>query len=272
MISEDKIRDYYFDLKDIIYIERDEDGNVLHTNDPSILSYYDEIINSDIVENNQYYHIDSKKWYEVIKVNFYNDKTSSFHMIEYIEDVTNLKEKFSKLKLDSLTGLMRNREECNKLIDEYITKALDSKEEFSILIGDIDYFKTVNDTYGHHCGDFVLRVVGKLLLSCTKQSSDEYDSANNDIVLRFGGDEFLIFLKNVSEEETIEKVNEITSKIKKEKLNYDDQTISVSMSFGYAHSSTQNLNTEEVNVSEIRENLSKKADEILYEVKKNRNY
>ena len=270
MMSEDKIRDYYFYLKKIVYIEKDENGNILHTNNPDILADYDEIIHSEIVENNQYYHMKSKKWYEVIKFSFFDDKTESFHTIEYIEDVTNTKHELHKLKLDSLTGLMRNREECDKLIDDYIEKAIKKQEEFSILIGDIDYFKTVNDTYGHHCGDFVLRVVSKILLKCTNFVHNDYDSINNDIILRFGGDEFLILLKNVSEDDTLQRIDKITKMIANEKMNYDDQNISVTMSFGYAHFKSDEYVNQKP--SEIRDDLSKKADDALYIVKNNRNH
>ena len=269
-MNEGKIKDYYFNLKNIIYIEKDEKGNILNTNNSEILSYYDDIINSSIVEDNQYYYARDKKWFEIIKIDFYDEKTSDFHLIEYIEDITDIKDKFSKLKLDSLTGLMRNRDECNKLIEEYINNALINNEEFSILIGDIDYFKSINDTYGHHCGDLVLRRVSKCLLKCTKQSGDVYDYENDDIILRFGGDEFLILLKNSSLNETIDKIKEITSMVKDENIIYDNQNISIAMSFGYAHFNKDDFSS--ISASKIRNELSKKADENLYNVKKNRNH
>lgn len=270
MINEDEIKNNYFNLQKIIYIEKDEQGNILKTNNKEILSYYDEIIGSEIVENNQYYHIGHKKWYKITKSKIHDDTRAVFHTIEYIEDITELKKKYLQLKLDSLTGLMRNREECNKLIDDYINKAIDKKEEFSILIGDIDYFKNINDTYGHYCGDFVLRTVSKILLDFINYSDDGYTFIYHDIILRFGGDEFLILLKNISEKNTITKINDITRKIKNQKLNYNNQSIPVSMSFGYAHFNSKNYLGQ--SASKIRDELSKKADEQLYVVKKSRNY
>lgn len=271
MISEEKIKDYYFKFKNIIYIEKDEDGNIINTSNKDLLPYYDEIINSTINEGNQYYHIRSKKWYMIEKVNFYNDKTSSFHTVEYIEDISCLKKKIHKLKLDSLTGLMKNRDECNYLIDKYIVKALKENKEFSIVIGDIDKFKGINDTYGHLAGDFVLKEVAAKLLHCTNQSDDEYISDNNDIILRFGGDEFLILLKDSSLEDTINKIQQIDESIKNNEVFVDGKTIRVTMSLGYGHYDNKKYPNENLTCDEIRERLSKEADENLYNMKNKRN-
>lgn len=265
----DKIKDYYFDLKKISYIERDKNGKVLYTNNPDILGIYDEIVSSNVCEGNQYYHSGSKTWYEIIKADFYSEEDLSVHVVEYLEDITKLKEKISKLNLDSLTGLMRNRIECNKMINDYIEYALKKDEEFSILIGDIDYFKNINDTYGHHCGDYVLKTVSKILLDNTYQFNDKFDYHNKDIILRLGGDEFLILLKNISLESTISKIKVITSKIEHEDINYNGKSIPVSMSLGYAHFNKDEFLNQ--NIDSIREKLSIMADENLYMIKKNRN-
>jgi len=67
-------------------------------------------------------------------------------------------------------------------------------DEYCIILVDIDHFKAVNDTYGHSAGDSVLREVANILQACIRQ---------NDIVSRFGGEEFCIVLPGASQEQTM---------------------------------------------------------------------
>ena len=87
-------------------------------------------------------------------------------------------------------------------------------------------------------------------------------------MIRFGGDEFLILLKNVTLEETKQKMEEISSKISDSCFLYEGKNVSVSISIGYSHF----LDNEDKskNSTEIRKVLSKKADNCLYQKKRNR--
>jgi len=99
-----------------------------------------------------------------------------------------LKDKNSNLEisanLDTLTGLMNRRS-----LKEYLSKAFDNArgkgQDFSILMCDIDDFKKVNDTYGHECGDLVLKNIAQLLKGETRPE---------DVVFRWGGEEMLILI------------------------------------------------------------------------------
>lgn len=116
---------------------------------------------------------------------------------------------------DTLTGLPNRAslfQGAQKMIDEYNRHILDkkyahhtdiesnaNKEEFAILFLDIDYFKSVNDTYGHDAGDEVLKVAAKILL--------EKFPRKTDIVARYGGEEFVVVLKETHIQEVLEKLS-----------------------------------------------------------------
>ncbi len=90
---------------------------------------------------------------------------------------------------DSLTGLY-NRKYLESTIPKITSQAERSGISFGILLLDIDYFKMINDTYGHDIGDNAIRVVSQTLLENIRES---------DIAIRFGGEEFLILLYNCDE-------------------------------------------------------------------------
>jgi len=95
------------------------------------------------------------------------------------------KEKMRKLALtDSLTGLY-NRRYFNRLAKEAIIRALRYSRPLSIMVFDIDYFKQVNDTFGHNYGDLVLKEVAKVTREVLRST---------DIPARYGGEEFIVLL------------------------------------------------------------------------------
>ncbi|MBQ3665483.1 MAG: GGDEF domain-containing protein [Lachnospiraceae bacterium] len=96
----------------------------------------------------------------------------------------------TKSRTDFLTGLY-NREYTKALIDEYFENNHNSNGVFCIV--DIDDFKNVNDIFGHITGDELLREIAKRLNQAVE---------GNDIIGRFGGDEFVVFMKNVENEES----------------------------------------------------------------------
>ncbi len=95
---------------------------------------------------------------------------------------------------DSLTGVL-NKSTALTQIGRYLLTRIDNTH-CALLIIDLDNFKKVNDKYGHQVGDRLLNQVGEILHEAFR---------GNDIVVRFGGDEFVVLMKNVFDDEIIER-------------------------------------------------------------------
>ncbi|MFT7004181.1 MAG: two-component system cell cycle response regulator [Sulfurimonas sp.] len=100
---------------------------------------------------------------------------------------------------DAMTGLY-NRRFLEEVIDKIMHQASRSKETYSVMMIDVDFFKKVNDTYGHDTGDKVIVEIGKLLRDNIRES---------DLAIRYGGEEFVVMLHNASEEGTQEIAQKI---------------------------------------------------------------
>ena len=104
----------------------------------------------------------------------------------------------SSLK-DGMTGLY-NRRFLDEFIDTFMHQAKRSNETYSVLMLDVDFFKSVNDTYGHDVGDQVIIAIGKVLRENIRES---------DLAVRYGGEEFLVLLHNATKEGTLNVANNI---------------------------------------------------------------
>lgn len=125
---------------------------------------------------------------------------------------------------DMLTGLY-NRRVAMKKLDECVVWANGKNDEtFTFAICDIDHFKNVNDTYGHSCGDLVLKAVANVLLQVDEQEG---------FVARWGGEEFIIVLKKPVRE-AIADINKMADEIRNIRINYEDNIVSITMTFGVA--------------------------------------
>ena len=118
-------------------------------------------------------------------------------------------------------------------------------EPFGVAIADIDFFKSVNDTYGHNCGDYALIRLTKLL---TEHAANRYS------VCRWGGEEFCFFLPGMNLDEAGSVMNDLCFRAEKLKLKYGVHEFSVTMTFG----------VEEYDFSSPLEALLEAADEKLY--------
>ena len=153
---------------------------------------------------------------------------------------------------DDLTGL-KNKSCLTREINNYIERSGEYKQGIFFVL-DIDGFKEFNDTYGHDVGDVILTKLGAFLKS--KFSSDE-------IVGRFGGDEFIIFIRNNADTRLATKIaNELTSEIGDAiELPNKDEKLSISIGIAIYRG-------VEKNYSEI----FKKADIALYKTKADRRF
>ncbi|MBT0881910.1 GGDEF domain-containing protein [Campylobacter sp. RM12640] len=124
------------------------------------------------------------------------------------------------------------------------------KKNFHFALIDIDFFKKVNDTYGHSVGDEVLRVTA----SCIKLNFSRY----TDMIARWGGEEFLVFALGCSEEEFYEACNNFRKELKNNKFCAGDFTISASVGCLHVNGDFSYSNFD---------NYIKKVDELLYMAK-----
>ena len=126
---------------------------------------------------------------------------------------------------DGLTRIY-NRGHLTELLNNYLTEAMNRKVPVSLALFDIDKFKMINDTYGHQCGDAVIRHVATLL----NQSAIE----NGGIAGRYGGEEFVIAFLNKGLDETYEIVKQVHERIREEEVVFADKIVKVRASVGIA--------------------------------------
>jgi len=118
---------------------------------------------------------------------------------------------------DQLTTC-HNRHSLSEYAPKYIKDAVRYHHPLSIMILDLDYFKRINDEFGHTTGDIVLEEIGKLLMSCCRQG---------DIVARIGGEEFLIMLPHCGIIDAMHKAENIRSMIQMAKPSDLEVTASI---------------------------------------------
>jgi two-component system cell cycle response regulator len=125
---------------------------------------------------------------------------------------------------DGLTGLYNHRYFMEALGIEF-ERAHRYKRNFSLLIVDIDYFKTINDQYGHQAGDKVLSDLSDILCASVRKS---------DVVCRYGGDEFVIILPDTDQYEASSTAEKIRKQVKNIRFQYEDINICITISVGLA--------------------------------------
>ena len=148
------------------------------------------------------------------------------------------------IERDVLTGLY-NRRSAEKRIDDIEGSGV----KYCVAIGDIDHFKNFNDTFGHECGDVVLREVALLL--------NEGMNGREGFVARWGGEEFLLVFSNCGIDEAYDALMLIRQALHDKDVEYDGQIHKVTMTFGAAEK------TEGIPINHLIRN----ADDKLYEGK-----
>jgi diguanylate cyclase (GGDEF)-like protein len=132
---------------------------------------------------------------------------------------------------DPMTGL-HNRRFLQEYVDILISYTDRNKSAFTVLMADLDYFKQINDTYGHEAGDATLKALAKALTASVRAS---------DLVIRYGGEEFLILLRDTAPEAGLQVAEKIRQTIEAMKVELTgvvvQRTISIGIS-GYPEDST----------------------------------
>ena len=125
---------------------------------------------------------------------------------------------------DDITGLYNHRQLLEEL-DQELIRAKRYAQEFSVMMIDIDNFKSINDNYGHLAGDQVLREIGSVLTRSTRKV---------DVAGRYGGDEFLILLPHTAYGEAQRLAWRLWSDIHRYVFQFRDEIVHVSISLGIA--------------------------------------
>lgn len=126
--------------------------------------------------------------------------------------------------LDGLTGIY-NRRHLTKLFNEYMYESINNRTPLSVALFDIDFFKKINDTYGHLFGDEVIKTIANL--------AKDIASENDGIVSRYGGEEFVIIFPNKGLEEAYPAVERLHSEVKKIGLEHHGKEVVVNLSVGF---------------------------------------
>lgn len=179
---------------------------------------------------------DGKKiWVSDSSIPWVNEEGDVIGAIGCLRDVTDriyaedqVKEELVRLAhTDSLTSLANRRAFFNKIEDE-LRRIKRSGNTFSILLIDIDYFKKVNDTFGHDVGDRVLQEIAQMIRVCLRET---------DLPARIGGEEFGVFLPDTPAEGGYYVAERICKHIAKHKFSVQDEgeePISCTVSIGIA--------------------------------------
>ena len=152
---------------------------------------------------------------------------------------------------DGLTRIY-NRRHLNECLNEYLSEAMVKKLPVTLALFDIDKFKMINDTYGHQCGDEVIRYVAALL--------NKGAISHGGIAGRYGGEEFVIAFLGKSLEEAYEIVQQVHQQIKSKPVIYGESRVDVRTSAGVACYPETCSNPSE---------LLTRADWAMYHSKKN---
>ena len=166
--------------------------------------------------------------------------------IEAMENINQIADFANK---DFLTGVY-NRRYFYENMNEYVAYAEEHMEPYVVAMLDIDHFKKINDTHGHNNGDKVLKTLAKKLIDETK---------GDDLIARFGGEEFCIILKDISNEDAVKFFVNLRANIANCKVQLKKEQISFTVSIGVAFSRSDYRLDE----------LLELADEALYRAKEN---
>jgi len=150
--------------------------------------------------------------------------------------------------VDGLTGLTNHRHFQERL-DEMLARAERQRATVSLVLCDIDHFKSVNDTYGHPVGDQVLKHVAAIL---------DKQGRKTDIVARYGGEEFVLALEGTDQEGARQVAERVRAEVKRAIMSSEKGPFRVTMSFGVA------AYPEDAGMKAL---LIERADQALYAAK-----
>lgn len=232
-----------FDLIDTIYAITNDD-NIVKTNNLEKYIYLKNIATKEKIINDN----ENNKIYEYETFDY--EENNQNYKVEVYKDITKYKQTNSD-GIDFTTKLL-NKQTTFKQLEEYLKSINEKPESFTLAMADIDFFKKINDTYGHLAGDEILKQISECLIKNTK---------GDDIVGRFGGEEFIILLKNTNLDNSkalLEKIRKDIDDLIVKYNNFIIDNLNISIGAVFNQDNNTDLN-----------NLIEKADKALYNVKEN---
>ena len=153
---------------------------------------------------------------------------------------------------DHLTGVY-NRQKLNETSDELFEYCLSNKKNLGCIMFDVDYFKQINDAYGHLCGDKALKIIA----NTARIMCDE----NNASIFRYGGEEFLIILSDCTLDSAVSFVREFMKRLSETEILLNGVKVNITVSCG--------IYVKQPEKGEKIGDYFNKADEALYSAKAN---
>ncbi|MBD3727971.1 MAG: diguanylate cyclase, partial [Moraxella osloensis] len=182
---------------------------------------------------------------------FYNSVTQAFNQLNAEKEAL-LEETFRMANYDSLTGLAKRRVMIN-VLNQVIARLDREALSHAVMFIDLDGFKAVNDNQGHEAGDLLLREVAQRIETCIGKS---------DLASRFGGDEFVVLLEDIKNENHAAMVaDKLIATIKEPVVLQNAKTVQVGASIGICVFGRANLPT-------TADEILKFADEAMYAAKR----
>ena len=176
----------------------------------------------------------------------------SWYLVGLLLHIYALEEEMRSLaSFDALTGLL-SRHAFFDRANNYVSLARRDRNVFSVLLVDLDHFKSINDQYGHPAGDAVLKLFADVINSVARRS---------DFIGRLGGEEFAVILPSTSANEALEFADRLHDAIQTAVLKYGDSIIEYTASIG--------LTSFNPGSDENIDSLLARADLALYEAKHN---
>lgn len=169
-----------------------------------------------------------------------------------LEDLKSEVSRLNKLIVtDELTNIFNIRY-LNETLPTMLSNLNKSNNSINIIIIDIDKFKLINDSYGHLCGDYIIKEFANLL--------DSYIHSIGGFTCRYGGDEFVSVVENLTEDDTYIKVEEFEEIINNHNFVYANKKITISFSFGISYLSSNDISiTDALNLADLNLYTLKKS-------------
>ncbi len=189
------------------------------------------------------------KAYRAGGIDYVSKPLKRLEVIERVKTQLKLKKTIEDLEFlasrDTMTGAYNRR----KFFEFAIPMFKESSHELFVVMFDIDYFKKVNDTFGHDCGDLVIKIVAKTISDMLPKDA---------IFARFGGEEFVAIFNSNKKESSISNIEEIRAKIEDLKVDYNGHNVGFTISCGV---------TQKNSSSKTIDDMIKESDLALYEAK-----